>query len=177
MTAEELLRLPSGNGRHELVKGELRSMSPAGQEHGAVAAEMLGALMPFIRQHNLGRVYAAETGFILRRQPDTVRAPDVAFVGADRLAITSRSAEGYFPGAPDLAVEVISPSDRYTEVEAKVEEWLDAGAQVVVVLDPRRQVAKVYAAGVAVESLSIEDQLALPDLLPGWSVALRDIFR
>ena len=177
MTAEELLQLPSGTWRHELVKGELRRMSPAGQEHGAVAADMLVALAQFVRQHSLGRVYGAETGFLLRRKPDTVRAPDVAFVSADRLLTTPRSAHGYFTGAPDLAVEVISPADRYTEVEDKVQVWLDASAKLVVVVDPRRKTANVHAAGAEVISLGITDHLTLPSLLSGWSVPLAEVFR
>ena len=106
MTADELIRLPRGTWRYELVRGELRQMSPSGHVHGKVAAHVLGRLMPFVEEHNLGETYAAETGFFLRRNPDTVRAPDVAFVTAAKLAATTLSAEGFFPGAPDLAVVV-----------------------------------------------------------------------
>jgi Uma2 family endonuclease len=177
LTAEELLRLPRGTWRYELLEGELRRMSPAGHTHGRVAARVTGSLSPFVEEHELGEVYAAETGFILRREPDTVRAPDVAFVTAARLRELQPAEEGFFAGAPDLAVEVVSPSDSYSEVEGKVEEWLAAGVQVVVVLDPRRQAGTVYRPGAEVRFLSAADTLALPDLFPGWSLPLARVFR
>lgn len=177
MTAEELLQLPRGRWRSELVRGELRQMSPSGHVHGRTALEVGARLWAFVREHRLGVTYAAETGFLLRRDPDTVRAPDVAFVTNATLAARTVSPEGFFPGAPDLAVEVISPSDSYSEVEEKVAEWLDAGTQVVVVLDPRRKVATVYRSGADTTTLAAADQLSLPDLLPGWSLSLEEIFR
>ena len=117
-------------------------MSPAGHAHGRVAARLTISLGLVVEQNSLGAVYAAETGFVLSRHPDTVRAPDVAFVRGERLA--SAPAEGFFPGPPDLAVEVVSPTDTYSAVEEKVFGWLEAGCRAVVVLDPRRQVASVY---------------------------------
>ena len=177
MTAEELLLLPRGTWRYELVSGELRQMTPGGHVHGAIAAEVLGHLAPFVRARRLGQTYAAETGFLLRRKPDTVRAPDASFVTAATLQSAPLSDHGFFPGAPDLALEVLSPSDTYSEVEEKVAEWLAAGTQVVVVLDPRRKVATVYRRGNDVLTLEATDTLTVPDLLPGWSVALSDIFR
>jgi Uma2 family endonuclease len=128
-----------------------------------------------VDEHDLGAVYAAETGFLLARNPDTVRAPDVAFVRADRLASTAE--EGFFPGPPDLAVEVVSPSDSYSAVEEKVFEWLDSGCRVVVVLDPRRQVATVYRSRQSISLLSPPDLLSAEDLVPGWSVPLAQLFR
>jgi Uma2 family endonuclease len=150
-------------------------MSPAGHEHGRVAARLTSSLGLFVDEHDLGAVYAAETGFLLARNPDTVRAPDVAFVRADRLAAVS--AEGFFPGPPDLAVEVVSPSDSYSAVEEKVFEWLDAGCRAVVVLDPRRQVATVYRSRQNISLLSPPDLLSAEDLVPGWSVPLAQLFR
>jgi len=111
-TADELLRLPDDGYRYELVRGELRKMSPAGSRHGVVAAAIIGSLAPFVREHSLGKVFTSETGFLIQRDPDTVRAPDCAFVQTERFIDTP----GYFPGAPDLAVEVISPGDSYSEV-------------------------------------------------------------
>jgi Uma2 family endonuclease len=174
-TAEDLLRLPRGTWRYELVRGELRRMSPAGHAHGRVAARLTASLGSFVDEHDLGAVYAAETGFLLARNPDTVRAPDVAFVHSDRLA--AAITEGFFPGPPDLAVEVVSPSDSYSAVEEKVFEWLDAGCRVVVVLDPRRQVATVYRSRQNISLLSPPDLLSAEDLVPGWSVALARLFR
>lgn len=120
--------------------------------------------------------YAAETGFLLRREPDTVRAPDAAFVSGVRVEAAGTSA-GYFPGAPDLAVEVISPSDTPSEVDRKVADWIGSGCRVVVVLDPGRRMATIHRPGAPVETLAAGDHLALPDLLPGWSVHLDDLYR
>jgi Uma2 family endonuclease len=176
MTADELLQLPRGAGRYELVRGELRSMSPAGFAHGTVTADLVTRLTTFVRERDLGITCAADTGFLLHRGPDTVRAPDVAFITAARLAATPSSLEGFFPGAPDLALEVVSPSDRYTEVEEKVAEWLDAGTRIVAVFDPRRKTARVYRPDAPAISLGVADTLTLPDLLPGWSLVLNEIF-
>lgn len=177
MTAEEVLQLPRGTWRYELVRGELRQMSPAGHVHGEIAARVLIRLGPFVEQAGLGKTYAAETGFLLRRNPDTVRAPDAAFVTAAKLAATTLAPDGFFPGTPDLAVEVVSPSDGDIEVEEKVAEWLDAGTRVVVVLDPRRKAGAVHRRGAEVHSLGPGNHLTLPDLLPGWSLALDELFR
>jgi Uma2 family endonuclease len=177
LTAEDLLRLPRGTWRYELLKGELRRMSPAGHTHGKVAARVTAHLLKFVEDNGLGEVYAAETGFIVRRAPDTVRAPDVAFVRAEKLHESPQSVEGFFQGAPDVAVEVVSPSDSYSEVEGKVAEWLEAGALVVVVLDPGRRAGAVHRPGTQVVLLSNADTLSIPDVLPGWSLPLQAIFR
>src|SRR2546427_815931 len=137
MTADELLRLSDDGCRHELIGGELRTMPPAGFEHGWVAVRGISSLEAHVRAADLGAVLTSETGFLLTRQPDTVRAPDAAFVTRERLQATG-VVPGYWPGAPDLAVEVVSPSDLYTDVEEKVAEWLEHGARMVVVLNPRR---------------------------------------
>src|SRR5262245_50686281 len=133
-TAEDLLQLPAGDQRYELVRGELRQMSPTGEWHGDVTMMLGGHLHMFVLQRRLGKVYAAETGFLIARNPDTVLGPDVAFVRAERCRKTAQ----FFPGCPDLVAEVISPSDRYTEVEAKANLWLSSGAQAVIVVDPER---------------------------------------
>lgn len=175
-TADELLRLPSGRARYELVRGQLRVMTPAGHLHGQVAMKVGHRLAAFVEAKGLGRTYAAETGFVLSRDPDTVRAPDAAFVTAAHLASVSLSPEGYFPGAPDLAVEVVSPSESRAAVSQKADDWLYAGCLVFVVLDPARNTGAVHRAGQLVESLASDDSLSIPELLPGWSVTLRDLF-
>lgn len=177
VTADELLRLPRGTWRYELRRGELHRTSPAGHTHGKVAARVTARLSAFVDDHDLGEVYAAETGFLIHRDPDTVRAPDVAFVTRERLRAVSPSAEGFFPGPPDLAVEVVSPSDGPAEVEAKVAEWLAAGVRAVVVLDPARKTAAVHRPGREVTRFSAGDALSVPDLFPGWSLALAKVFR
>jgi len=176
-TAEELIALPGGQWRYELVDGVLRKMTPAGHAHGRVAARIGASLTAFVDEHDLGVTYAAETGFVLRRSPDTVRAPDASFVTNVRLATAGLSLHGYFPGAPDLAVEVLSPDDSHSEVEEKTADWLASGCRVVVLLDPRRQVAIVRRPHAPPATLSGDDQLAVPDLLPGWSVAIGELFR
>ncbi len=177
VTAEDLARLPRGTWRYELVRGELRRMSPAGHVHGRIAATFTVLLGAFVREHTLGVVYAAETGFLLAHHPDTVRAPDCAFVCAARLAAAAPGSDGFFPGPPDLAVEVISPSDAYSEVEEKVAEWLEAGCQAVLLVDPRRRMVVVHRPAQPVVPFGETDRLAIPDLLPGWSLSLEEVFR
>jgi len=173
MTAEELLRLPNDNLRNELVMGELRTMSPTGFEHGGTVIVFGGSLDSHVRMHRLGRV-VGEVGFKLTTDPDTVRAPDVAFVRRERLP--DSPVRGYWPGAPDLVVEVISPNDLYTEVDEKVAEWLEHGTLVVFVVNPRRKVVAVHRPKQPVVILGIEDILDAEDVVPGWSLAVRDLF-
>lgn len=176
-TADEVLSLPHGRWRYELVEGELRRMPLAGHSHGAVAMRVGARLALFVEEHSLGQAYAAETGFLLARAPDTVRAPDAAFVSAARLRETPPPRDGFFPGAPDLAVEVLSPSDSKSRVEEKTAAWLAAGTRAVLIIDSRRQVATVHRPGQDARSFGATDHVTLPDLLPGWSLALDEIFR
>jgi UDP-glucose 4-epimerase len=141
--AEELLAMPDDGFRYELVRGELRKMPPAGSEHGYIAMRLGLRLGRHAEANDLGRVYAAETGFKLASDPDTVRAPDAAFVSRERVVEVGH-VEGYWPGAPDLAVEVVSPGDTHTEVVEKALAWLDAGSRMVLVVDPGRLTATVY---------------------------------
>jgi len=142
VTAEELLRMPDDGFRYELVRGELRQVPPAGNEHGYRASELSSELRNHVKANGLGRIYAAETGFKIYSDPDTVRAPDEAFVSRERLEEFG-PLEGYWPGAPDLAVEVISPNDRHTEVMEKALEWLDAVCRMVLVVDPKQHTVTV----------------------------------
>jgi Uma2 family endonuclease len=132
-------------------------------------------LFQHVEAHNLGTVYAAETGFQLAQDPDTVRAPDVAFVSRQRLAAVEET-EGYWPGAPDVAVEVISPSDRYTDVEDKVVEWLEAGSRMVIVVNPRQRAVTVYHSRTDIIRLTEEDTLEGGDVVPGWQLPIREVF-
>jgi len=176
MTAEALLRMPDDGSRYELVKGELSKMAPASHEHGRVTVNVTTPLDQHVRANNLGTVYAAETGFKLRSNPDTVRAPDAAFVSRQRLEQVGEVA-GYWPGAPDLVVEVISPSDVYTEVEEKVFDWLEAGARMVVVVNPRKRAVMVYRSLTDIVVLTENDTLDGGDVVPGWRMPVKDIFR
>jgi Uma2 family endonuclease len=171
MTAEELLEMPDDGMLHELVNGELTTMSPAGEKHGRITMRIAIHLGQYVAAHQLGDVFSSDTGFILTRNPDTVRAPDVPFVSKAR-ALDER---GFFPGAPDLAVEVLSPNDRYGEVEEKIVEYLSAGTQVVIVIDPIREIAWIHTSKERIQ-LAIDDLLEAPDVVPGWSLPLRELF-
>lgn len=176
-TAEELWNLPDDGLRRELVEGELRVMAPPpGAEHGRVAATVAGLLFTHVRHTSGGVTFAAETGFLLARDPDTVRAPDVAFVVAERAEAVGRT-DKYWPGAPDFVAEVISPGDTFAEVEAKALGWLEAGTSVVLVLDPARHTATAYRGQGDVRIYKGDAVLDLSDAVPGWRVALADFFR
>ena len=175
ITAEELLLLPYNNLRRELVRGEVREMAPAGEEHGDFAMTTGALLWQHVGTNRLGKVYAAETGFVLARNPDTVRAPDVAFVCQERLE-EMPPGRGFRPGAPDLAIEIISPRDSYTEVKEKVMEWLDAGCRMVVTVDPRRRIVTVYRSRHDIEILTEEDTLLGGDVVEGWELPLSQLF-
>jgi Uma2 family endonuclease len=149
-------------------------MSPAGAQHGAVALKMGSILLSFVKSHALGAVVGAESGFQIARAPDTVRAPDVAFIQAGRVG--GGLPQGFFPGAPDLAVEVLSPSDRASEVIAKVEDWLGAGCRAVWVVDPQTRTVTAYQGGGNAAVLAATDVLDGGDVLPGFRVPVAEIF-
>jgi Uma2 family endonuclease len=176
MTAEELLKLPDDGFRYELVHGELRRMSPAGHRHGRLVLNITTPLDQYVRAQNLGSVYAAETGFQLAVDPDTVRTADVAFVRQERVAAVGDT-EGYWPGAPNLAVEVVSPNDLYTEIEEKVIDWLDAGTEMVVIVNPRKRTVTVYRSRTAITLLTENDILDGADVVPGWRIAISELFK
>jgi Uma2 family endonuclease len=174
-TADELYAMPSDGSRYELVRGELRKMAPAGHVHGRITINFTTPLDRHVRTQRLGAVYAAETGFKLASEPDVVRAPDVAFVRRERVEAVG-DVDGYWPGAPDLAVEVISPRDVYTEVEEKVFDWLEAGARMVVVLNPRKRAVTVYRSLNNIVVLTDADILDCDDIVPGFQLPVSDIF-
>ena len=176
VTADELLALPTGMGkRYELVAGELRVMSPAGWRHGQIVDNLSALLSAFIHKGKLGRGFGAETGFLLRRDPDTVRAPDFAFIGNSRLP-KSAPTEAFWPGAPDLAVEVLSPGDTAGEVAEKIEEWLAAGCAAVWVLDPKLQTVTIYQSATDVQVKVAGEVLVGDPVVPGFSCAVDEFF-
>ncbi len=175
VTADELLHMPDDGFRYELVQGELRRMNPAGNVHGRIAVRVTWRLAQYVEDNRLGTVYAAETGFILSTDPDTVRAPDVAFVSRARVEAVGE-VEGFWPEAPDLAIEVVSPGDSYTDVEEKVFAWLDAGTKMVVVINPRQRSATVYKSPSDITALAESDVLAGGYVVPGFELAVREIF-
>jgi Uma2 family endonuclease len=174
-TIQDVIALPDDAHRYELVRGELRRMSPAGRKHGRLIMNLSTPLDQFVRDHRLGVVYAAETGFIIETNPDTLRAPDLAFVRQERVAAAPDD-EGYFPGPPDLAVEFISPHDLYTEVDEKVLDYLDAGTRMVMIVNPRKRTVTVYRSRSDISLLTAEDVVQGGDVLPGWSLPVSAIF-
>ena len=176
VSAEELLRTPEDGLRRELVRGEVREMAPAGNVHGRIAINVSTPLDQYARAHDLGVVFAAETGFKIGSDPDTVRAPDVAFVRRERVEALSE-VEGYWPEAPDLAVEIVSPNDRFGEVEEKVTDWLAAGARMVVVINPLGRTATVRISEKEARIFSEEEVLEGGQVVPGWTLPMADVFR
>jgi Uma2 family endonuclease len=150
-------------------------MAAAGYIHGRVVMNLSTPLDQYVRAHNLGTVCAAETGFKLASNPDTVRAPDVAFIRRERVEEVG-DVGGYWPGAPDLVVEVISPSDTYSEVEEKILEWLEAGVRLVIVANPRKRVITVYRSLTDITVLTEHDVLSGGDVVPGWTMLVRHVF-
>jgi Uma2 family endonuclease len=175
ITADELLTMPPDGFRYELVKGELIKMAPASYEHGIVAMSFGSRLFNHVTANNLGKVCGSETGFVVSSNPDTVLAPDAAFIERER-ADQVGMVRGYFPGVPDLAVEVISPNDTYTEVREKALEWLAAGTRMVIVLNPRKRNATVYRSENDITILSEDDVLDIDDIVKGFKVHIKDIF-
>lgn len=175
ITAEDLYDMEDHGGRHELIEGELRKMAPTGEEHGEISALIAGFLIWHVRQHRLGTVYAAETGFVIARDPDVVLAPDASFVRAGRLS-TDRDRRRYVEAPPDLAVEVNSPSDNANDVLNKVKLYLEAGVAMIWVVDPRHKTVTEYAPGQPPKFLSVEDELDGGDVVPGFTLHVAELF-
>lgn len=174
VTADELFAMPN-NARRELVRGEVREMAPAGFNHGDVTNRFAYLLSRHVYDNDLGKVSAAETGFRLQKDPDTVRGADVAFIAKARIPKNGGPA-GFWPGAPDLVVEVVSPGDTLEEVEDKVDDYLSAGARMVLVITPRRKTLTVHRSGANPVILREGDVLDTGDVVPGFRCSVADIF-
>jgi Uma2 family endonuclease len=176
MRAETLAQMPQSDAHVELVKGALLTMPPAGYEHGEIAGNVFAVLHRYVKEKKLGSVFAAETGFILFRNPDTVRAPDAAFVSSSRVA-EQKDKEGFFNGPPDLAVEVVSPNDTDEDVQAKVLDYLGSGSKLVWVIRPRSRTVTTFRSLNEIRVLTEDDSLTGEDVLPGFSTPIKAIFR
>jgi Uma2 family endonuclease len=173
MTIEEFERLPDDGWRLELVRGQVVREPPAGFEHGDVAFEIGTLLRLFARKHRLGKVVGTDAGFVLFDEPPTVRAPDVAFVSKERLTFDPKR---FAPIAPDLAVEVISPSNTMSEIHEKVLDYLDAGTRLVWVVDPGSCMVAVYRSRDEIRLLNRADELDGGDVLPGFRLKVSELF-
>jgi Uma2 family endonuclease len=175
MRAEQLADMPEDGFRYELIEGELAQMAPAGFRHSRVAGRFAAYIGQHALAHKLGEVLTAEPGFFLEHEPDTVLAPDVAFVRRDRLPRAGED-EGFADLIPDLVVEVVSPSDRPADVARKIERYLRPGVPVVWLADPRRERVQVHRSGRPAETLHGDDVLDGGEVLPGFRVRVGDFF-
>jgi Uma2 family endonuclease len=175
MTASDLLRMPDDGNLYELEEGRLIRVSPASSLPAIVAIHIAARFSVFATEHALGKVGGPDWGAMLFSNPDTVRAPDVAFVRAERFP-RGRIPRGFLQGAPDIAVEVLSPSDRYSKTRRKVQEYLDAGARYVVIVEPFDRTAVVHRADGGVVEFGADGVLTFEDLLPGFSLSLSEVW-
>lgn len=175
MTAEDFEKfVGKPDRRYELIDGEVVEMSPTGGLHGQVTVRATIRLARHVEPRNLGIVYAAETGFIVSRSPDRVRAPDVAFVARERLP-SGRSPEGFVPLAPDFIVEVVSPGDTPSEIRDRIDTWLAHGVLVAWAVYPKSQVVFIHRSGGQVERRSGNDELDAETAVPGFRCKVSDL--
>ena len=176
MTLDELYELPDDELRYELVNGWLVSEPPPGMRHGRIMTRLAGLIDAFVREHRVGVVLSGDAGFVLHRSPDTVRGPDIAFVRLDRYQALDDERLA-MPGAPDLAIEILSPGNRRGEIHAKVADYLEAGTALVWVVDPELEQVFAYRSLFEPQCHSGSESLRAGDLLPGFSLTVADIFR
>ena len=174
VTAEELLAMNGDGIRRELINGEVRTMTPSGFRHGRIAVTIARFLGNHAERERLGVVTAAETGFRLETTPDMVRAPDVGFIRLER--VPEEDVVGFFDGAPDLAVEVTSPSDSFSDVEEKTQCWLAHGAALVWNVDPATRRVMVHTPDGIIRDLGSDDTIDGGELLPGFSARVSALF-
>jgi Uma2 family endonuclease len=174
VTADELLAMPRGRVRRELIRGELFEMNPAGADHGTVAMR-IGRLVDEYAAVNGGRAFAAETGFKVETDPDTVRAPDAAYVTPEHAAARGHT-RGFWVGPPDFAVEVVSPNDTYAETHEKALMWLAHGASVVLVASPvARHVTRYRSREDIVAFTELGDTVDCAPAMPGFAPTVAEL--
>lgn len=173
VTIEEFQRLPDDGRRRELVQGRVVEEPPAGFGHGRLGVRLASHLHAYVEKHDLGEVVGTDAGFVLFDEPPTVRAPDIAFVAKDRLDFEP---ERFAPLAPDLAVEILSPSNTVSEIHAKVVDYLDAGTRLVWVVDPASRTITVYRSREEIRLLSGDAEVDGGDVVPGFRLRLEELF-
>jgi Uma2 family endonuclease len=174
-TVDDLYTMPDDGWKYEIQAGILVSEPLPGTRHGWIAAHITAILHAHVRSRRLGLVLSNDSGFILSRSPDTVRGPDVSFVSRSRLEAMKDPMRA-FPGAPDLAIEVLSPSNTPAGLHAKVADYLAAGTRLVWVIDPEAETVVVYRSLLSPTTLRPGDVLAGQDVLPGFSTSVADLF-
>ncbi len=174
VTGDELLRMP-GLDACELVAGRVVRMTPTSPARGRIEVNVAAALKQFVRTRNLGVVMAGEVGVFTRRNPDTVRAPDVLYLSRERDA-RRRRPHGFLDVAPELVVEILSPTDRPDPLRRKLGEYLAAGVRVVWVIDPATRTVQIHHDGGEPVSLEVGAVVTGEDVLPGFEMPVDDIF-
>lgn len=175
ITADEFLWMPEEELWHtELVQGRVVREPPAGYRHGGIGVRLIIRLGGYVEAHRLGQVVNADTGFLLFRNPDTVRAPDVAFVARDRLEL--QAPEKFYPAHPDLAVEVASPSNTVGEMIAKMLDYLRAGTRMAWMIDPSSRTVTVYRSFDDIRIVPEEGLLEGADVVPGFTMRVAELF-
>ena len=178
VTAQDLWRLGEGDIRRELVNGEVVEMAPVGGIHGEITGRIYHKLAEHVERRGGGKVLVGDVGFVLNlpHDPERVRAPDVAFVSSERLP-EGRLPQGFLHGAPDLAVEVLSPSDNPVEIQQKVRDYIEAGARLVWVVAPQAKTVTVYRGDGSARLLREQEPLEGEEVLPGLTIPLDEVFR
>lgn len=175
MTADELFLMKDDGFRYDLLKGEMRKLSPAGSEHGAIIVRLTVALGQYVEENDLGEVFAAETGFKLASNPDTVLGPNLAFVSNEKIPPTGIPVK-FWPGAPDLAVEVISPGNTHREIEEKIEAYLATGVRIVWIISPKNRNVIIHRSNSEPVMLTESDTLDGQDVVPGFRYSIAKLF-
>jgi Uma2 family endonuclease len=175
MTIQEFERLPRDGQLRELVKGRVVEMNVPKPKHGFICSEIAGLLRDFVKPRKLGRVFTNDSGVITERDPDSLRGPDVGYYSYSRVP-AGKIPDGYYDVVPEIAFEVMSPDDVWARLLEKAAELLDAGVTVVCIADPRNETVQVHRTDRPVEHKQREDELTFPDLLPGFSCKVSQIF-
>jgi Uma2 family endonuclease len=172
ISGEQLLEM-GDIGPRELIEGEITPISPTQMLHGRLVSQLTRILAAYAEAHDLGVVMAGEVGVYIRRNPDTIRAADLLYISRDRLA--EASPQGFLDVAPELVVEITSPSDRWGDVRRKLRDYFEAGVTAVLVVEPDETLISLFRSPTELQELGGADILELPDILPGFKTAVAEL--
>ncbi|HEY7036873.1 MAG TPA: Uma2 family endonuclease [Thermomicrobiales bacterium] len=175
MTAVDFARLGTRAERFELIRGELREMSPVGSEHGRVLVRCALYFGSFVLDNGLGELYGGDPGVILEHDPATVRAPDLAFVSAERLPLPPTESS-FMDLIPDAIIEIASPFDSSRALDEKIADFLSRGTRVALTFNPRPRTVSIFRLGHPPITLSESDDLVIEDVFPGFRIRVRKFF-